>query len=166
MAVPMARSRYFRDPPSIALVKRFALAVVVTHAALAGMSAYRAWVQVRSLDLRVADPVLGVGSVLDVEVVSWARTHVRVSLELVQDGHAETLAETRVRSNPQAVYDPRWRRAALRAVLTPARLDRFHPGPATVRATAIGGPQWLRTPPPQIREAAVRIGVRRGAIDD
>jgi hypothetical protein len=166
MAVPLARSRYFRDPPSIVLVKRFALAVVLAHAMLASMSAYRAWVQVRSLDLRVAGPVLGVGTVLDAEVVSWARTHVRVSLELVQDGHAETLAETRVRSNTQAVYDPRWRRAALHAVLTPPQLDRFRPGPALVRATAIGGPQWLRTPPPLVREATVQIGARPGASDD
>lgn len=166
MAVPMARSRYFRDPPSIALVKRFAVAVVLTHAALAGMSAYRAWVQVRSLDLHVVGPVVTTGSVLDADVVSWARTHVRVDLALVQEGRVETLAEARVPSNRQAVYDPRWRRATLRAVLTPVQLERFHPGPATVRATAIGGPQWLRTPPPKVREAAVRIGASPGGEDD
>jgi hypothetical protein len=132
--------------------------VVLVHAALASVSAYRAWVQVRSLDLRVSGPMLHVGSAVDAHVVSWARTFVSVRLELVQDGRAETLAETRVRPNREGVYDPRWRRASLHGQLAADQLDRFHAGPAIVRATALGGPQWLRTPPPTVREISVEIG--------
>jgi hypothetical protein len=42
-------------------------------------------------------------------------------------------------------------------VLAPEQLARFLSGPATVRATATGRRQWLRLPPPTVREAAVDI---------
>jgi hypothetical protein len=160
MEARMTHSRYFRDPPSIAVVKRMALAVVLAHATLASISAYRAWVQIRSLDLRVSRAVLGPGTAVDAQVVSWARTWVSVRVELVQDGRVSTLARVRVPPNHEGVYDPRWRRASLRVGFTAARLEPFHPGPALVRATALGGPQWLRTPPPRVREVGVQIPSR------
>jgi hypothetical protein len=36
-------------------------------------------------------------------------------------------------------------------------LARFEPGTATLRATAVGRPQWLRVPPPTVREQPVII---------
>lgn len=156
----MTQSRYFRDPPSIVLVKRLALTVVAIHAVLASISGYRAWVQVRSLDLSVEGPTMTVGSRVDAEVVSWARTFVTVRVELVQGDRTELLAQGRVRANAQAVYDPRWQRMAVHGVLSAAQLERFRPGPATVRATAVGGSQFLRTPPPKVRLIPVRIVAR------
>ena len=47
---------------------------------------------------------------------------------------------------------------SLSVTLTPAMLSEFDPGPATLRASAVGRPQWLRVPPPSIREQAVSIG--------
>jgi hypothetical protein len=70
------------------------------------------------------------------------------------------LAVQQVRGNDWASFDPRPRRASQRVLLTPEQLARFPDGPATVRATATGRPQWLRLPPPTVREAAVEI--RRG----
>jgi hypothetical protein len=43
-------------------------------------------------------------------------------------------------------------------VVTPELLARFASGAAVVRATAHGRPQWMRTPPPEVREVAVEIG--------
>jgi hypothetical protein len=36
-------------------------------------------------------------------------------------------------------------------------LSDFEPGAATLRASAVGRPQWLRVPPPTIREQSVSI---------
>jgi hypothetical protein len=74
-------------------------------------------------------------------------------LELVQGAVAETLGCP----NENASYDPRPKRASASVVLTPASLAPFKPGLALVRATANGGMQWLRTPPPTIREQRVEI---------
>jgi hypothetical protein len=42
-------------------------------------------------------------------------------------------------------------------MLTAKQLRRLRPGPAVVRATAVGGPQWMRRLPPTVRERAVRM---------
>ena len=41
--------------------------------------------------------------------------------------------------------------------IEPQMLAEFDPGPAVLRASAVGRPQWLRVPPPTIREMAVTI---------
>lgn len=41
--------------------------------------------------------------------------------------------------------------------VTPEMLARFATGPATLRAAATGRAQWLRTPPPKMREIPVVI---------
>ena len=41
-----------------------------------------------------------------------------------------------------------------------AMLDGFEPGTAMLRATAVGRPQWLRIPPPTVREQPVTIAAR------
>ena len=48
-------------------------------------------------------------------------------------------------------------------IATAALLERFRPGPATLRATGLGSSQWLRVPPPEVRERYVEIAVRRAA---
>jgi hypothetical protein len=45
------------------------------------------------------------------------------------------------------------------ATLTPALLASFAPGPAELRAVAVGRSQWLRVPPPTV--AAVTVVLER-----
>lgn len=120
-------------------------------------SGHRAYFQVRSLELHVAEPVLRAGSVVETEVVCSGRTTVDVRVEMIQDSHAETLAVQRVNGNKWAAIDPRTQRAAQSVALTPEFLSRFRSGVALVRATATGRPQWLRLPPPTVRESSVVI---------
>ena len=142
--------------PMVAL--RWISTVVLTLYAFFGLiSAYRAWVQVKRLDLRVSTRALVPGSSITVDAVSWARTTVTVRVELVQDGRRDTLQLVRIPSNHVASLDPRTRAAHVFIVFDANRLQRFHLGQATIRASAIGGPQWLRTPPPLIRTLPVVI---------
>jgi hypothetical protein len=131
--------------------------VLVLFAIFGLISAYRAWMQVKSLDLRTSGHELHPGSSITVHAVSWARTTVTVRVELIQDGRSDTLQLTKIQSNHVASLDPRTRSAWLYVVLGRAQLERFHAGDAIVRASAIGGPQWLRTPPPLVRTIPVTI---------
>ena len=140
--------------------------VLVPFAIFGGFSGYRAWVQVRSVALFVPDRDLRPGAVVDVEAVSWARTTVTVRLILEQASHAETLLVHRIPSNRTASLDPRTRSAHLMVPVERTMLARFHPGNAVLRVHAIGGPQWLRTPPPKVQEIAVRIPAIASPVGD
>lgn len=131
--------------------------VLVTYLLPGLFSSYRAWVQVRSLDLVAPRGELRAGDTIRVSAVSWARTEVYVDLFLVQGSRADTLATHEIPRNHNASIDPRWRRDSMTVVLTPSLLAGYHRGSATVRAVAEGGPQWLRTPPPLVREAEVQL---------
>jgi hypothetical protein len=146
-----------RDARPIALMKRAGLLLLALCFVTALLSGHRAYYQVRSLELQLPGPTLHNGSVIHVEVAGSGRTTLDVRVELIQGGHSETLAVQQVRGNDWAAFDPRPRKASQNVVLTPEQLARFLPGPATVRATATGRPQWLRLPPPTVREAAVEI---------
>jgi hypothetical protein len=150
-------SPFAREEPSMKVLRWLTIAVVVPFAIFGGFSGYRAWVQVHSVALRVPDLELRPGAIVEVDAVSWARTYVTVRLVLMQGAHAETLAVHRIPSNHQASLDPRTQTAHLLIPLTAERLARYHPGEAVLRATAIGGPQWLRTPPPKVDERRVLI---------
>ena len=145
------------EPRSSVWMKRAIVAVLVFHAPLAMWSGYRAIVQVFALDLRVAGPVLRAGSTVGFRVVTSARTTVDVTLEVVQGERARTLATRRVPGNRNPAYDPRPRRDSLALGLPPETLAALAPGPAVIRATAVGRSQWLRLPPPTVREAAVTV---------
>jgi len=131
--------------------------VLVLYAIPGLFSSYRAWVQIRSLHLIVPRKELGIGDTLRVNTVSWARTWVDVDLVLIQGKRVDTLATHEIPRNHNASIDPRWRRDSIIVVLTPSILAGYTPGPATIRAHAIGGPQWLRTPPPLVRESLVQL---------
>jgi hypothetical protein len=131
--------------------------VLVTYLLPGLFSSYRAWVQVHSLDLIVPSGDLRAGDTIQVRAVSWARTEVYVDLFLVQGRRADTLATHEIPRNHNASIDPRWRRDSMTVVLTPSFLAGYHRGPATIRAVAEGGPQWLRIPPPLVRETAVQL---------
>jgi hypothetical protein len=133
------------------------LPLVAVHITLASWAGYRAIVQVFSLDLVVASPVLHGGSTVGYRVISSGRVPVTVRLELIQAAHAETLSVKRVQTSFEPAYDPIPKRGSQSIALGPEQLARFASGPAIVRATAIGSPQWLRTPPPTVREVPVTI---------
>ncbi len=120
-------------------------------------SSYRAWIQIRSLELVVPRTEIGSGDTVRVRTVSWARTYVYVDLFLVQGNRVDTLATHEIPRNVNASQDPRWRRDSIIVVLTPAVLSRYDSGAAIIRAVAAGGPQWLRTPPPLVRKKAVQL---------
>ncbi|HKH92416.1 MAG TPA: hypothetical protein VKA54_11470 [Gemmatimonadaceae bacterium] len=153
----LASSPFAREAPSMKALRWLTIAVVVPFAVFGGFSGYRAWVQVHSVTMRVPERELRPGGIIEVDAVSWARTYVTVRLVLEQGAHAETLAVQRIPSNHQASLDPRTRSAHLMVPLTAERLARYQPGDAVLRATAIGGPQWLRTPPPKVDERRVII---------
>jgi hypothetical protein len=131
--------------------------VVVTYVIPGLFSTYRAWVQVHSLDLIVARPEIRTGDTVRVRSVSWARTRVHVDLQLVQGARSTTLGAQVIPDNHNPSIDPRWKRDSIVVVLTQPLLAHYNRGEATLRAIAIGGPQWLRTPPPLIRETVVTL---------
>ena len=91
------------------------------------------------------------------ELVSWARTESDARIELVQGERVEMLGEVYVSRNHEPVFDPRPRHGSVVVTLTPEMLAGFDAGAATLRASAVGRPQWLRVPPPTIREQPVTI---------
>lgn len=154
----MSRDAYpFAEPTSTKLIRRGILTVILVLMPLFAASSYRAWVQIKRLDLVVPDTVLRDGATLHAHVVSWGRTFVELRVELIQNQRADTLAIKEVPKNGDPVFDFRPRRDSLVVALTAARLAGFQPGPALVRVTARGSMQWLREPPPHVRERAVVI---------
>jgi hypothetical protein len=145
------------DSKPIALLKKAMLVFLALFLLDGIISSYRAYFQVRSLELDSPGLVLHSGSTICTAVVSSGRTYVDVKLELIQGAHTETLATQRVPSNEYAFFDPRAQHATQTVTLTPELLTRLQSGPAQLRATAFGHSQWMRTPPPVVRELAVSI---------
>jgi len=133
------------------------------HITLATISGYRAIVQVYRVELATDTPTLRPGSTIDVAVATSGRAKVDAELELIQATQVETLAVVLVADHSNASYDPRTIHASHRVTLTSEQLARFHPGPARLRVTANGRSQWLRVPPPVVREQPVDIGEIIGA---
>lgn len=141
----------------MAVLKKATVVFVIAWFVLALISGHRALFQVQRLGLTVTDPALRNGATIRVDARSSGRVTVDVLLEIIQQERSETLAMRRIPTSRDPALDPRWKRASLSFVVTPAVLSRFQPGPAVVRATGLGRSQWLRTPPPTVREAAVSI---------
>jgi hypothetical protein len=154
----MRTARERHEPAVIKWIRwGFISLVLVTYVVPGLFSSYRAWVQVRSLDLSVPGREIRIGDTIRVRTVSWARTWVDVDLMLLQGNRTDTLAFHRIPKNRNASIDPRWRRDSIVVALSKPILAGYYLGPATVRAVAVGGPQWLRTPPPLVREAVVQL---------
>src|SRR5215471_20880334 len=149
--------RFHTEAPSMRVLRWIIVPLVAVHVVLATFSGYRAIWQIYRLDLRVESAVLRPGTTIGFEVVSTGRVEADAVLEIIQGTVAETLAVRWLPRNQNASYDPRPKRASASVVLTRAKLAAFNPGLAFVRATANGGMQWLRTPPPTVRERRVEI---------
>lgn len=80
-----------------------------------------------------------------------------MQVDLIQGTHSERLLKLHLMGNELAFFDPRKQHASGSAVLTSQTLSRFQPGPARLRAVATGRHQWMRLPPPTMREMAVEI---------
>ena len=145
-----------KDARPIAWLKRLFAAVIAALLVIGAISAYRALVQVRSLDLR-APAMLAAGSIVEVAVVSSGRASVDVDVELIQGSHSEKLFRLHVRGSELAFFDPRPRDGSQTATLSQETLARFQRGPARLRAVATGREQFTRLPPPTVRELDVNI---------
>lgn len=146
-----------RDTRPIALLKRVILILLALCLVTALVSGYRAYYQVRSLELQLTEPILKDGSVIQIAVTGSGRTTIDVQLELIQGTYSETLAVHHLPGNEWASFDPRSTRGTYSVVLTPDLLGRFQTGAAKVQAIATGRRQWTRLPPPEIREITVEI---------
>lgn len=149
-----------REARWLIFVKRTLLIVAAAHLLIGLVSAYRVYFQIHSLQIVASDSVKA-GSVIHAEVVTYGRTFATMQLELVQDGSAVSLGQLRVPRNELGFYDPRPQRASFYVTLAPQTLDRFHSGSATLRATALGTPQWTRLPPTLVRELEVTVQVNQ-----
>ena len=152
----MFESTAIRDTRAIAWVKRACLTVVSVYLVIGMIAAFRALVQVRSLEIQSPD-VLRQGSEVNATVVSYARVPLDTRIELVQDGHSEIIAVQHVPKNEWALLDLRTRESSQTAFLTADILKRFAEGKAIVRATVIRRQQLGRHPPPVIGERVVNI---------
>lgn len=139
------------------LVKRTFKILIGLYLVIGLTAGYRAWFQMKSLQLQSTVSILRPGSTVKTTVVSYARVPIDVRLELVQGNHSETLAVYQVPKNSWAFLDPRTQQATQNAMLSDDVLRRFEAGKALLRATATGRPQLSRLPPPLVREVVVEI---------
>ena len=148
-------------PPRVRIdrtrMKTFILLLTAVHVVFGAVSAHRAYFQVRRLALRVDARQLREGVPARVDVVSSGRVPVYLSLVVVQGARSETLGTKVVRPHRDGFWNPRSVTDSLAVVASRDLLARLTPGPAVLRATARGTSQWLREPPPEVREVAVVI---------
>ena len=124
---------------------------------IGALSSYRAWVQIKELTLTTTSPTLSPGVVVQSNLVSWARTESDARIEIVQGKKVAMLGEVYLPRNHEPVFDPRPKSGSVVVTLEPAMLAEFDAGPAVLRASAVGRPQWLRVPPPTVRELPITI---------
>ncbi|HKU73263.1 MAG TPA: hypothetical protein VJR02_05050 [Pyrinomonadaceae bacterium] len=139
-------------PRPLLILKRAGQLVVGTYLIIGAFATWRSYYQIHSLDLQTDSAVLRPDSTITTKLVSYARNKIDVRLELIQDNHSEIIASELVLSNEWALLDPRMRSSSQRVVVSQEVLDHFEAKPIRVRVTAIGRPQWGRTPPPVVRE--------------
>ena len=152
----MFETQSIPESRAIVILQRVFSIVIVALLAIGAVSSYRAYVQVRTLELNVGSEVRE-GTEITASVVTSGRTTVDVVVELVQGSHSETLCAMQVRGNELAFFDPRSQQTSQTMVVTNEQLSRFDPGSAIIRATATGRPQWTRLPPPTVIEKSVEI---------
>lgn len=160
MIARMTPSRFtmpVREEPQFVVLRWFTIAVLSLFVPAACFSGYRALVQVKSLDIRTSGTTLGPGSRVAMDGVSWGRTYVTMRLMLRQDDRIDTLIVHELGTHGVPSLDPRWQAESDSVVLGADQLARYHDGEATLVATAIGRSQWMRVPPPTVRELRVSL---------
>lgn len=152
----MFETRTIPEAWPIVWLKRGFVVVIVALLAIGAVSSHRAYIQVRSLELN-APRLLSAGAVVETAVVSSGRTTVDVDVDLIQGTHTERLFSFRVRGNELGFFDPRTQRGSKSVTLTSDLLAKFQPGVARLRSVATGREQWMRLPPPTVRELEVEV---------
>ena len=147
----------FEESRASRLGKRAVLWFILLQLPIGAVSSYRAWVQIKDLSLSTTNSVLKPGVIVRADLASWARVESDARVELIQGRRTAMLGEVYLPRNHEPVFDPRPKHGSVVVTLTPAMLADFEPGAATLRASAVGRPQWLRVPPPTIREQSVSI---------
>jgi hypothetical protein len=142
----------------IAVLKKLFVVVIVSLLVIGGFSSYRAYIQVKSLDIQ-ADQVLVDGANIYMSVLTSGRTTVDVDVELIQGTYREKVYSLQVHGNELGFFDPRTIYVLDRRAMTGKQLAGFQTGAATLRATATGRHQWMRLPPPTVREITVQLRV-------
>ena len=140
----------------IVWLKRGIVFVIVALVSIELVSSYRAYYQVKDLELS-APRTLSAGSTVNTSVVTSGRTWVDVEVDLIQGAHTERLIALRVRKNNLGFFDPRTQQASESFTLTRETLSRFQPGSARLRSVATGRLKWTILPPPTVREMEVEI---------
>jgi hypothetical protein len=139
------------------VLRRIVVPLLVVHFTLAAISGYRAIVQVYRVDIDAQSLELQAESPTTVRATTSGRTTVDVGLELVQGNRARTLTVLHIPGHRDGAMDFRPIRASRTVTVPDSVLRRFEAGPALLRATAHGRSQWLRVPPPVIKELSVTL---------
>jgi len=138
-------------------VRRTLIAALSAHAVLFCWSIYRRIWQVLHIELQTQSSMIRSGTQVGYDVVTSGEVPNLIRFELTQGAHTETLLERRGRTNGVSAYDPRVFRDAPLIPMTSGTLDRFQPGPATLRVLGFGGVKLLRTPPTKVKELQVTL---------
>jgi hypothetical protein len=150
-------NRLSREWVGYTILRRVVIGAAIVHFSLAAVSGYRAVTQVYRASFAADGPSLHVGSRLAANIVTAGRTHVDVTVELIQNGRRATLGTMVVPDNDSFFYDFRPKRARLDIRVSREMLEGFKPGPASLHVTAVGRQQWLYLPPPKTDRLAVTI---------
>ena len=121
-----------------------------------GWSVDRAWTQVRRLNL-AASAEVGAGSAPRIDVVTSGRAPVTVVLTLSQGTRTDTIAVQTVGAHRGDFWAPQSVSRSFYPRFTATQMSRFATGSAVLRVEARGRPQWMRDPPPVVREVPVMI---------
>jgi hypothetical protein len=154
----MFNSLVIPEARPIVWLKRAFVVVMVALLAIGAVSSYRAYVQIRSLELS-ASRTLSEGAIVKTSVVSSGRTMVDVEVDLIQGARSQRLIAVHVPGNELGFFDPRTQHASGSVILTRETLSQFQPGRALLRSVATGRHQWTRLPPPTVREMEVEVQV-------
>lgn len=141
------------------VIRRTLKPLIVIAVILFLASGVRSFVQVYDLDFWVStnEPSLQGSFEAATGVLTSGRVPATVKLELIQEGRSEILMIDSVRARNFPAINPLPRRSARRIVVSPVVLSRFSAGRATVRATVVGRPQWMWTPPPTVSSIEITI---------
>ena len=138
------------------ILRRACIAVAIVHFSLAGVSGYRAVVQVYNVSLD--SPVFaGAGTRVSADVVTSGRIMQDARIELIQGSKVQVLVQKRIPSHTHWFYDPRPLSVSMETVMPSDILTGFKPGRAKIQIIVEGRMQWLYIPPPKVATVAVQL---------
>ena len=131
--------------------------LVGTVVVFGAWSANRSWTQVRSLDLSAPPGAVRTGWTPRISVVTSGRATITVYVTLVQGGRTDTISVHRVGAHRNGFWNPRFISRSFSPSVGAGQAARLSGGRATLRAEARGVAQWLRDPPPVVREIPIVV---------